>query len=172
MTEDLLLLYKETLEREDKIAMAHSIEMREPFLDMEIIRVSMRMDLKLNVKSQDDIFGKHVHRRVAQKLGIPKNIAYRIKEAAQHGSGMHQIFDVIARSHGFDESTIPMGYLDSLRLRERIGSSQRYGHLFENERMWIAEPHVQMYLDSISKTLPILEQNVVAKSPKRGERTH
>jgi asparagine synthase (glutamine-hydrolysing) len=172
MTEDLLLLYKETLEREDKIAMAHSIEMREPFLDMEIIRVSMQMDMKLNVKSQDDIFGKHVHRRVAQKLGIPKDIAYRIKEAAQHGSGMHQIFDEIARSHGFDESTIPMGYLDNLRLRERIGSSQRYGHLFENERMWIAEPHVQMYLDSISKTLPILEQNVVAKSLKRGERTH
>ena len=28
MTEDLLLLYKETLEREDKFAMAHSIEMR------------------------------------------------------------------------------------------------------------------------------------------------
>jgi asparagine synthase (glutamine-hydrolysing) len=172
MTEDLLLLYKETLEREDKIAMAHSIEMREPFLDMEIIRVSMQMDMKLNVKSQDDIFGKHVHRRVAQKLGIPKNIAYRIKEAAQHGSGMHQIFDEIARSHGFEESTIPMGYLDNLRLRERIGSSQRYGHLFENERMWIAEPHVQMYLDSISQTLPILEQDVVAKSPKRGERTH
>jgi asparagine synthase (glutamine-hydrolysing) len=172
MTEDLLLLYKETLEREDKIAMAHSIEMREPFLDMEIIRVSMQMDMKLNVKSQDDIFGKHVHRRVAQKLGIPKDIAYRIKEAAQHGSGMHQIFDEIARSHGFDESTIPMGYLDNLRMRERIGSSQRYGHLFENERMWIAEPHVQMYLDSISQTLPILEQDVVAKSPKRGERTH
>jgi asparagine synthase (glutamine-hydrolysing) len=172
MTEDLLLLYKETLEREDKIAMAHSIEMREPFLDMEIIRVSMQMDLKLNVKSQDDIFGKHVHRRVAQKLGIPKNIAYRIKEAAQHGSGTHQIFDAIARSHGFDESTIPVGYLDNLRLRERIGSSQRYGHLLENERMWIAEPHVQMYLDRISNTLPILEQNVVAKSPKRGERTH
>ena len=172
MTEDLLLLYKETLEREDKIAMAHSIEMREPFLDMDIIRASMGVDLKLNVKSQDDIFGKHVHRRVAQKLGIPRNIAYRIKEAAQHGSGMHSVFDTIARNHGFDESTIPMGYLDNLRLRERIGSSQRYGHLFENERMWIAEPHVQMYLDSISKTLPIFEQNVLAKSYKRGERIH
>jgi asparagine synthase (glutamine-hydrolysing) len=170
MTEDLLLLYKETLEREDKIAMAHSIEMREPFLDMEIIRASMHMNLKLNVKSGDDMFGKHVHRKVAQKLGIPKNIAYRIKEAAQHGSGMHSVFDTIARNHGFDEYTIPMGYLDNLRLRERIGSSQRYGHLFENERMWIAEPHVQMYLDSISKTLPIFEQNVLAKSYKRGER--
>jgi asparagine synthase (glutamine-hydrolysing) len=172
MTEDLLLLYKETLEREDKIAMAHSIEMREPFLDMGIIRVSMHMDLKLNVKSGDDTFGKHVHRRLAQKLGIPRNIAYRIKEAAQHGSGMHSVFDTIARNHGFDESTIHMEYLDALRSRERIGSSQRYGHLFENETMWIAEPHVQMYLDSISKTLPIFEQNVMAKSNKRGERIH
>jgi asparagine synthase (glutamine-hydrolysing) len=172
MTEDLLLLYKETLEREDKIAMAHSIEMREPFLDIEIIRVSMHMDLKLNVKSGDDAFGKHVHRRLAQKLRIPKNIAYRIKEAAQHGSGMHSVFDTIARNHGFDESTVPMGYLDALRLRERIGSSQRYGHIFENETMWIAEPHVQMYLDSISKTLPIFEQNVMAKPTKRGERIH
>ncbi|MFL6396883.1 MAG: hypothetical protein ACJ706_06970, partial [Nitrososphaeraceae archaeon] len=69
-----------------------------------------------------------------------------------------------------DESTIPMRYLDTLRSRERIGSSQRYGHLFENETMWIAEPHVQMYLDSISKTLPIFEQNVMVKSTKRGER--
>jgi asparagine synthase (glutamine-hydrolysing) len=63
---------------------------------------------------------------------------------------MHQIFDAIVRSHGFDESTIPMGYLHNIKLRERIGSSQRYGHLFENERMWIAEPHVQMYFKDIA----------------------
>ena len=172
MTEDLLLLYKETLEREDKIAMAHSIEMREPFLDMEVIRVSMHMDMKLNVKSKDDIFGKHVHRRLAQKLGIPRNIAYRMKEAAQHGSGMHNVFDAIATKHGFDESTISTRYLDVLRSREKIGSSQRYGYLFENEKMWIAEPHVQMYLDSISKTLPTFEQNLIPKLTKREERLH
>ena len=172
MTEDLLLLYRETLEREDKIAMAHSIEMREPFLDMEVIRVSMQMDMKLNVKSKDDFFGKHVHRRLAQKLGIPRNIAYRMKEAAQHGSGMHNVFDAIATKHGFDESTISTRYLDVLRSREKIGSSQRYGYLFENEKMWIAEPHVQMYLDSISKTLPTFEQNLIPKLTKREERLH
>ena len=172
MTEDLLLLYRETLEREDKIAMSHSIEMREPFLDMEVIRVSMQMDMKLNVKSKDDIFGKHVHRRLAQKLGIPRNIAYRMKEAAQHGSGMHNVFDAIATKHGFDESTISTRYLDVLRSREKIGSSQRYGYLFENEKMWIAEPHVQMYLDSISKTLPTFEQNLIPKLTKREERLH
>jgi asparagine synthase (glutamine-hydrolysing) len=167
MTEDLLLLYRETLEREDKITMAHSIEMREPFLDMKVIRLSMQMDLKLNVNGVDDTIGKHVHRKLAQRLGIPRNIAYRIKEAAQHGSGMHNVVDAIARKHGFDESTISNRYLDVLRSREKIGSSQRYGYLFENEKMWIAEPHVQMYFDSISKTLPTFEQNLVAKPNKR-----
>ena len=165
MTEDLLLLYKETLEREDKITMSHGIEMREPFLDMEIIRLSMQIDPRLNVRGDDDAFGKHVHRQTAQKLGIPRNIAYRIKEAAQHGSGMHDVFDSIARKHGFDEAAISKQYLELLISREKIGSSQRYGYLFENEneRMWIVEPYVQMYLDSISKTLPTIEQNIITK---------
>jgi len=165
MNEDIQLLYKETLEREDKITMAHSIEMREPFLDLKLIRLSMKIDLRLNVKGVSDAFGKHVHRKLAQELGIPRDIAYRSKEAAQHGSGIHQVVDLIARKHGFDESTISTKYLDLLKSRERVGSSQRYGYLFENEKkkMWIAEPHVQMYLDSISKVLPTLEQNVIAK---------
>ena len=165
MTKDLLLLYKETLEREDKITMAHSIEMREPFLDLGVIKTSMRMDLKLNVRGGDDNFGKHVHRRLAQELGIPRNIAYRVKEAAQHGSGMHNVFNAIARKHGFDESAISKQYLGALRSRERIGSSQRYGYLFENERMWTAEPHVQMYLDSISTIPTILQQQHVVVTP-------
>jgi asparagine synthase (glutamine-hydrolysing) len=166
MTQDLQLLYKETLEREDKITMAHSVEMREPFLDMKVIQTSMQIDLKLNVKKENDLFGKHVHRRVAQELGIPRNIAYRIKEAAQHGSGMHNVFDEIARNHGFDENAVSRQYLDVIASYEKIGSSQRYGYLFENEKMWIAEAHVQMYLDSVSKRLPRFEQNMVAKQKR------
>lgn len=161
MIEDLLLLYKETLEREDKITMAHSIELREPFLDPEIIRVALGIDLRLNVKGGHDTFGKHVHRRVAQSLGIPKDIAYRVKEAAQHGSGMHDVINAIATRRGYEDSTVPESYLDALRLRERIGSSQRYGYLFGDEKIWTAEPHVQMYLDSISKKLP--QSEIVAK---------
>ncbi len=150
MIEDLLLLYKETLEREDKITMAHSIELREPFLDSEVIRTALSIDLRLNVRGIQDLSGKHVHRRLAQKLGIPKDIAYRIKEAAQHGSGMHGMLDAIARKHGFEESSIGATYLEELRRREQIGSSQRYGYLFGDKKLWVAEPHVQMYLDSVS----------------------
>ena len=161
MIEDLLLLYKETLEREDKITMAHSIELREPFLDPEIIRVALGIDLRLNVKGGRDTFGKHVHRRVAQSLGIPKDIAYRVKEAAQHGSGMHDVIDAIATRRGFDDSAVPASYLDALKQRERIGSSQRYGYLFGDEKIWTAEPHVQMFLDVISKKMP--QSEIVAK---------
>jgi asparagine synthase (glutamine-hydrolysing) len=161
MVEDLLLLYKETLEREDKITMAHSIELREPFLDSEVIRVALATELRLNVRGRNDPFGKHVHRRLAQSLGIPRDIAYRVKEAAQHGSGMHDVIDALARKRGFDDAAVTASYLESLLLRERIGSSQRYGYLFGDEKIWTAEPHVQMYLDSISKKLPQFE--IVAK---------
>jgi asparagine synthase (glutamine-hydrolysing) len=151
MAEDLSLLYKETLEREDKITMAHSVELREPFLDMDVVRTSMAIDLRLNVRP-DDKFGKRVHRKLAEALGIPKEIAFRVKEAAQHGSGVHDIIDLIARKNGFDETAITSGYLRQLQSKEKMGSSQRYGYMFEKEqKMWIAEPHVQMYLDSIAK---------------------
>ncbi len=151
MIEDLLLLYKETLEREDKITMAHSIELREPFLDPEVIKVALATSLRLNVRGGSDSFGKHVHRKLAERLGIPGDIAYRVKEAAQHGSGMHGMLDAIARKHGFEDSTVPDIYLEELKMREKIGSSQRYGYLFVGGKIWIAEPHIQMYLDSILK---------------------
>lgn len=151
MLDDLTLLYKETLEREDKVAMAHSVEMREPFLDRDVIKCSMDIDLRLNVRKNDK-FGKRVHRRLSQELGIPKDIAFRVKAAAQHGSGVHSLIDAIARKNGFDEEAVTDGYLQSLELKEKMGSSQRYGYMFEKEqKMWIAEPHVQMYLDTLVK---------------------
>ncbi|HEX6561898.1 MAG TPA: asparagine synthase (glutamine-hydrolyzing) [Nitrososphaera sp.] len=149
MAQDLSLLYKETLEREDKITMAHSIELREPYLDMYVIKASMEMDLRLNVRPNDK-FGKRVHRRLAEKLGIPHDVAFRVKEAAQHGSGMHDMLEAVARKNGFDEEAITARYLTELQSKEKMGSSQRYGYLFEKEsKLWVAEPHVQMYLDSI-----------------------
>lgn len=158
MYEDLNLLYKETLEREDKITMAHSVEMREPFLDIGVIDTSMAIDMRLNVR-KNDRFGKWVHRRLAQKLGIPKDIAFRVKEAAQHGSGVHSAVDAIARKHGYDEKSITPGYLKVLEKKERMGSSQRYGYLFEKvQKNWIAEPHVQMYLDGLGNDPPIIEK--------------
>jgi asparagine synthase (glutamine-hydrolysing) len=156
LIEDIKLLYKETLEREDKITMSQSIELREPFLDTNLIDTVLRIDPRLNIQNNGnnyDNLGKRVHRKLAEKLGIPKEIAYRIKEAAQHGSGIHNTLNTLAMKNGFTESKVNSSYLDKLRKRELIGSSQRYGHLFEKEQIWSLEPHIQMYLENISRKI-------------------
>jgi len=149
MIEDLFLLYKETLEREDKTTMAHGIEMREPYLDKQVIKTAFNISPRLNIKGANDQLGKHVHRKLAEQLGIPKEIAYRNKAAAQHGSGIHFVIDEIARENNFDESRISSRYLEDLENRELLGSSQRYGFKYGNKDLWLTSPHIQMYLDRI-----------------------
>jgi asparagine synthase (glutamine-hydrolysing) len=158
MADDLLLLYKESLEREDKISMAHSVELRVPFLDVEVVKTAMAMDPKLNIDGTRGHACKLVHREAAVSLGIPDSIAFRTKDAAQHGSGMHEAIDSIARKRGFDEFSVTTDYLADLSQREPVGSSQRYGHLYEKDRIWTVDPHVQFYLDSISRKSPFARQ--------------
>jgi len=150
MANDLSLLYKETLEREDKIAMFHSVEIREPYLDTEVIRVALRTKLDLNVSDKDDVYGKRVHRDLAVKLGIPYEIAYRKKEAAQHGSGIHEALNLIAKNNGYDISKVSEAYLGKLKGREKIGSSQRYGYNYCEQSLWGSLPHVQLFLDEMA----------------------
>ncbi|RMF30196.1 MAG: asparagine synthase (glutamine-hydrolyzing) [Candidatus Nitrosothermus koennekii] len=138
---DLLLLYKETLEREDKIAMAHSVEMRVPYLDLEVVSVAMSIDPRLKV-FKDDRYGKRVHRELAKRLGIQDNIAYRNKEAAQHGSGIHDVIKEIARKK-YKKHIANINRID----REPIGSSQRYGYKFDDEDEWIIDDDLQAYID-------------------------
>jgi asparagine synthase (glutamine-hydrolysing) len=149
MANDLSLLYKETLEREDKIAMFHSVEIREPYLDTEVIRVALRTKLELNVSDKQDVYGKRIHRDLAVKLGIPYDIAYRKKEAAQHGSGIHEALNLIAKNNGYDASKVPEAYLNELKGREKIGSSQRYGYNYCEQSLWGALPHIQLFLDEM-----------------------
>jgi asparagine synthase (glutamine-hydrolysing) len=156
MIQDLLLLYKETLEREDKLAMSNSIEMREPFLDSDIVRTATSIDLNLNLTDKNDIFGKRVHRELAIQVGIPKHIAYREKQAAQHGAGIHGILSKIAEKNGFNKKMITKEYIENISKREKLGSSERYGYLFDNKISWNASPWVQLYLDRLTNLTQII----------------
>lgn len=150
MLDDLMKLYKETLEREDKILMAHSIELRVPYLDPELVMVSTGIATELKLPPGDSV-GKHVHREVAIQMGIPEDLAYRTKQAAQHGSGVHQLIENLAIARGFDEDMLKsMSYSTSRSVPEILGSSQRYGHLYSEEKIWVTPDHVQLYLDTIA----------------------
>lgn len=119
MWKDTNLLFKESLEREDKITMRHSIELRVPFLDPEVIKTAFRIPLKWKT-FKGDVVGKHLHRAAAELLGVPKEIAWRRKDAAQHGSGVSSLIEKIASENNL--AIKESGYSD----KELLGSFYRY----------------------------------------------
>jgi len=126
MWDDLNHLYKETLEREDKIAMAYGIELRVPYLDPQVITL-------------------------ASAIGIPEEIAWRPKEAAQHGAGIHDRLIILAEEQGFNESVAQqVGYHMDEDLEENLGSSQRYGFKYDNPGHWATQDNVQLWLDNLA----------------------
>lgn len=121
--EDLNLLYTDTLEREDKLTMAHSIELRAPYLDRDVIQTAMRISPKIKIENESDALRKRVHRQAAVELGVPANLAFRIKDPAQSGSGIHNIIEKIARNTIDDADSS----LVDKNLERDKGSLYRYG---------------------------------------------
>jgi asparagine synthase (glutamine-hydrolysing) len=121
--EDLTFLYTDTLEREDKLTMAHSIELRAPYLDRDVIQTAMRISPRLKLEGKSDNLRKRVHREAAVELGVPPYLAFRVKDPAQSGSGIHDIIQKIAREN--------INRIDSNLVEENIkrdkGSLYRYG---------------------------------------------
>jgi asparagine synthase (glutamine-hydrolysing) len=157
--EDTLLLYKECLEREDKIAMAHSLELRVPFLDPEVIRTAFSIAPKLKIRSGGDTLGKRLHRAYCLTLGIPRDIALREKEAAQHGANVHNAFDELARRRGLTPELLgEAGYDPEQSVTEKLGSSSRYGYVYGRKDLWKPSPHVQFYLDCHAAELGMLSR--------------
>lgn len=145
---DVKNLYKDTLEREDKIAMYHSIELRVPYLDPEVIGTAMSIAEELKIK---DNHVKYIHRKLAEEIGVPHDLAWRKKEAAQHGSQVHNNLITIIEKIGktvSDDIVITKG-----NENEVLGSAYRYNHntYKENES-------VQRTLDHMGKKLGLYPQ--------------
>ncbi|OED29865.1 asparagine synthetase B [Methanosphaera sp. WGK6] len=88
---DLNNIYDVNLERDDKATMSNSVELRVPFLDKNVIDTALKMPIDYLLDSEDDSIRKHILRDVAYELGVPKEIAYRPKKAAQYGTGIDKI---------------------------------------------------------------------------------
>ncbi len=103
--EDIDLLYDDTLEREDKVTMANSVELRVPYLDRNVVQCAMRISPRLKIKDGEDPTRKWVHRRVAARIGVPYYTAYREKDMAQSGSGVHGLVKKVAEDY-FEGKTV------------------------------------------------------------------
>jgi asparagine synthase (glutamine-hydrolysing) len=151
------LLYKECLEREDKIAMAHSIELRVPFLDPEVFKLAFAIAPELKIRTGDDTMQKWIHREYCKSIGVPDDIAFRTKEAAQHGANVHDAFEELALGADLTSDLMDkIGYDPEQTVAEKLGSSSRYGFRYGSQDLWKPLPHVQFYLDRAARDMGLL----------------
>jgi asparagine synthase (glutamine-hydrolysing) len=155
--EDTFLLYKECLEREDKIAMAHSLELRVPYLDPQMIKLAFSISPHLKIGRNDDVLLKWIHRQYGLSIGVPEETAFRKKEAAQHGANVHTVFEELANKSGITETVLQQaGYDLHKSVVEKLGSSSRYGFRYGDHDLWKPLLCVQYYLDSQAAKLNLL----------------
>lgn len=151
----------ETLDRENKIALAHDVELLFPYLDREVVNIAMSVTSELKVTSGEDHLGKHPHRQLAAKMGIPEEYANRRKFAIQHGTGIHGVLDGIARKNGFDPVLVKnIGYKSEKITTNKMGSSSRYGYRYMAKELWQVPQHVQFFLHAVAYRQDLLNASV------------
>src|SRR3989344_1695923 len=94
----LLKMYERDLYRDDVITMAHTLELRLPYLDLELVRYALKIPGKYKLKEG---VGKYILREIALEQGIPRDFAFRKKTAAQYGSKFDYALEKLAKKNKF-----------------------------------------------------------------------
>ena len=104
----LKCMWQRDLKRDVLIANDIGVELKLPFLDMNVIKAAMNIHPVYKI---DQTTKKIIIREIAEGMGIPKEIAYRPKKAAQYGSKFILGMDKLAKKNGFK---LKKDYLNSL----------------------------------------------------------
>ncbi len=94
LIEDVRSLAEKNLERDDNVAMANSVDLRTPYLSDEIIKLALRMPIEFKVRNG---IRKYILRRVAMKMGVPREIVNMEKKAIQYSTGIAKHIGKIAK---------------------------------------------------------------------------
>jgi asparagine synthase (glutamine-hydrolysing) len=95
---DLINLALQNLERDDLITMHSSIEIRFPYLDIDVLTLIFQQNIEI-LYSGNDLIRKDILRKVARMLDLPTFIVERKKKAAQYGSLIMKNLILLAKSH-------------------------------------------------------------------------
>lgn len=90
-------LFERDLYRDDVISMRNGYELRVPFLDSALVEHAMT--IPADYKKRDE-YRKYVLRLAAEKLGVPEEVAWRKKTAAQYGSNFDKALNRLAKDRG------------------------------------------------------------------------
>ncbi len=90
----LKLMWQRDLVRDAAIGKKLGISIRLPFLDDELILAAMGIPSEKKISAEHK---KIILREIAEELGLPKEIAWRQKKAAQYGSGFDKVMEKLAK---------------------------------------------------------------------------
>src|SRR3989338_4471274 len=91
-------MWQRDLLRDSTIAKSLGIELRTPYMDLEVIKAAMNINPMYKI---DKLNKKIILREIAENFGLEKEFAFRPKKAAQYGSNFVKGIDKLAKKYGF-----------------------------------------------------------------------
>jgi asparagine synthase (glutamine-hydrolysing) len=87
MFKDVLNLGRGDLLRDGAIAEANRVQLCAPYLDLGLVKLGLGIPVCLKLGPSGDDLRKRVLRKAAERMGVPHEIAWAPKKAAQYSSG-------------------------------------------------------------------------------------
>lgn len=82
LIKDVKNIYHVNLQRDDAVTMANSVELRVPYLDLELVEMALNIPMKYKMDDGEDNLRKCILREIAEDIGVPSEIVRRPKKAA------------------------------------------------------------------------------------------
>ena len=114
----------------DKVAALWNVNYESPFLSERFVRFALNIPLQYKIRGENDELRKHVLRKAALKIGVPRLAAMRRKKAFQYSSGIHKAIGKLARRKGYTKKRAKdlgysgevEAYIKAMLIRENISS--------------------------------------------------
>jgi len=91
-------MWSRDLLRDSKIAKHLQVELRTPYMDLNVIKTAMSINPMYKLDNENK---KIILREIAEDFGLEREFAWRKKKAAQYGSNFVKGIDKLAKKHGF-----------------------------------------------------------------------
>ncbi len=74
----------------NRVSFEFGVHFMQPFLDKKFIDLSEKIPLREKIIDEDDLMRKHIIRKLATSMGVPKESTSKRKKAMQYGSLIHK----------------------------------------------------------------------------------
>src|SRR5207248_1134131 len=136
----------------DRMAMAHSVEGRFPFLDHRVVQLAALIPPNLKMKVLNE---KYILKRCAEHL-IPRSVEKRPKQPYRAPEGNSFLFGVEDSQFSDDDSFLEKGLIDSTGVLELVAFiEEQYGIRFQDDEI------IPENLDSVNKLIQFLNKKLV-----------